>query len=304
MIRLKFFLRSLFAIFQKKYCPYCGGTDLTFNQRKYIVTSLLKCNNCELLHRHPKDPAGFTKKFYQTEYKIDVEMMTDLPSASELEVFRKNIFKDLRDYFPLIKPLYHQTDGIKVLDYGCSWGYNVYKFKNDGLDAVGYELSVPRAKFGEENLGVKIYSDEGKIRLDNDVVFSSHVIEHLNFVQDFFALSKRILKEDGIFMAVCPNGSREYQDRDPARFKGTWGVMHPLYLDIDFATHVFKNNPYLILTADWPFDYEKIKNWNGKSQYIGPREGYELLIITKPNININSLSENGKSVLDEHMQVQ
>jgi hypothetical protein len=288
MQKLNYLLRSVRNILQDKHCPYCGGKDLELVERKYVVTSLLRCAHCGLLHRHPRDSKQFLDQFYQTDYKVEVQMMTDLPADAELVKLKSTNFSGLRDYLPLIiaaakKP----ASQIKLIDYGCSWGYNVFKLKQERVDAEGFELSVPRARFGEEKLAVRIASREEDIRGGNDLLFSSHVIEHLPAIQDFVALSRQKLLNDGVFMAFCPNGSREFQARQPELFNVTWGSLHPNYLDVEFARHVFRKNPYLIMTSDWPYHIETIENWDGETQHVdADRSGYELLIIAKPNIEI------------------
>jgi SAM-dependent methyltransferase len=282
--RLKYLFRSVSNITQKKECPNCKSTNLVSIDSKNFVTSLLKCKECELNHRHPKDSAKWLEKYYQQEYKIDTHMMTDLPSDSEIEELKKNNFKDLRSYDAYLN-LLSASSPIKILDYGTSWGYNVFKLKNSNYDAVGFELSKPRANFGEEKLGVKIFSDLETVPNDLDIILSSHVIEHLIDLPSFFDFSRKNLKEDGVFMAFCPNGNKEYRDREEETWHGSWGDIHVNLLDLEFAKRAFKNNPYLILSGDWGFDVEEIKNWDGKSQVIGEKkDGKELLIIFKPNI--------------------
>jgi len=66
-----------------------------------------------------------------------------------------------------------------------------------------------------------------------------------------------------------------------------WGDLHPNFLTVEFAQFVFKDNPYFILTGDWEFDATQISNWDGVSQITSNYQaGKELLIISKPNINI------------------
>lgn len=176
---------------------------------------------------------------------------------------------------------------MDVIDYGCSWGYNLYQLEQSGFNPSGYELSVPRAKFGEEKLGVKIFTNENDLPVNQDLFLSSHVIEHLSKLTAFIKLSQDKLNKEGIFMAFCPNGNNEYRQRESETWHGSWGDIHVNLIDQEFAKEVFKNNPYLILTGDWEFDPKEISNWDGKSQTIGSKmDGKELLIIAKPNIKI------------------
>lgn len=282
-----YLFRSIMNIGQEKKCPFCGGTDLVKTDSKYLFTSLQRCRNCKLEHRHPKDDKEWLRRFYQTEYAIDTHMMTKLPSDAEIVKLKENNFSSLRSYQNYLDALFKEDSGIKVVDYGCSWGYNVYKLAKSGNQVVGFEISVPRAEFGKEKLGVAIYSDTEFLPVENDLVLSSHVIEHLDNINDFISVSCRLLKKDGIFMAFCPNGSDPYKKREPDIWHVSWGAVHPNSLTVEFAQYAFRNNPYLILTGDWIFDADKLAEWDGLSQITSPyQEGKELLIISKPNIKI------------------
>ena len=95
-------------------------------------------------------------------------MMTDLPSDKEINKLKKDGFNSERDYSKYINKLF-DSKFIKIVDYGCSWGYNVFKLKKSGYSAVGFEISKPRAKFGEQKLGIKIYSDQKNIPSEQDL---------------------------------------------------------------------------------------------------------------------------------------
>jgi SAM-dependent methyltransferase len=215
-------------------------------------------------------------------------MMTQLPSDEEIEKLKLNNFSNLRSTKKYIDALFNNKDGLKIIDYGSSWGYDVFRYAMAGHQAVGYELSKPRANFGMAKLGVKIYSDLNLLPVENDLIISSHVIEHLSRIQDFISLSKKLLKKDGIFIAFCPNGNAEYKKREHAIWHVNWGAVHPNSLSTEFAQYAFRENPYLILTGDWAYDENELKAWDGKSQKTGSyKEGKELLIISKPNLKIN-----------------
>jgi 2-polyprenyl-3-methyl-5-hydroxy-6-metoxy-1,4-benzoquinol methylase len=284
--KINYLFRSAINIGQEKRCPFCKSQDLVKIDSKYFVTALLSCNNCKLSHRHPKDEEKWMQKFYQKVYNVDNQLMTTLPSDDEIVKLKEENFPALRSYATYIDALV-KKDKVQIIDYGCSWGYNVYKLIHAGYKTFGYELSIPRAQFGAAKLDVPIFYDIAELPLDNDVILSSHVIEHLGNISSFIDLSKKLLKEDGIFMAFCPNGDQAYANRDRAVWHINWGNVHPNYLTVAFAQYVFKKNPYLILTGDWEFNAAEIKNWDGLSQVTGTLlAGKELLIIAKPNIPI------------------
>jgi len=283
--KIKYLLRSILNTQQPKKCPFCGSSDLKPIDKKYIFTVLLKCNHCALNHRHPKDDQKRIAEFYQLEYSIDTHMMTKLPSDMEIQTLKQENFPSLRSYDDYIEAIIGRK--AKIVDYGCSWGYNVFKLQRSGYDAVGYEISRPRAALGKKKLGVSIYSDTDQLPFENDLVLSSHVIEHLSNIDEFIHLSRKLLHQEGFFMTFCPNGSTPYKDREPDIWHVNWGDLHPNFLTVEFAQFVFKDNPYFILTGDWEFDATQISNWDGVSQITSDyHAGKELLIISKPNTNI------------------
>jgi 2-polyprenyl-3-methyl-5-hydroxy-6-metoxy-1,4-benzoquinol methylase len=284
--KVKYLVRSLLNIFQKQQCPYCNGTNLEALDRKFLITKLVKCKQCSLNHRHPKDSSKYLNKFYQKEYQIDVGMMTDLPSDKEILSLKEEGFKSERDLSKYTSLLF-ETKTLNIVDYGCSWGYNVFKLQSSGHNAIGFEISKPRAQFGEKNLGVKIYSELNEVPSTQDLFLSSHVIEHLIDLTQFFKYSQEKLTPNGIFMAFCPNGNAEYRQRDPNTWTGSWGDLHVNLIDIAFVKNAFKNNPYLILSGDWDYDLKVLREWDGVSQKVGNiKDGKELLVIAKPNVNL------------------
>ncbi len=290
--KLDYLLRSLRNFKQPRKCPNCGSQSNSIIDQKYFVTKLLKCDACKLSFRFPTDTETFLNNFYQSEYKAnyseETRLITDLPSDKELELLMKANFSSKRNHAPYLYSLLKRYSA-SVLDYGCSWGYSVYHLKQAGFDAEGFEVSRPRAEFGKK-IGVTIHYLKDSVGKDLDVVMSHHAIEHLPNISDFVKFSTARLKKDGIFMALCPNGSDEYRKREPEIFHVNWGFLHPNYLDISFATQLFQNNPYLILTGDWNYNMDVLAAWDGKSQRIGEKkDGKELLIITKPNLTIGSL---------------
>jgi len=286
MKKIKYLLRSFINYFDSKSCSYCGSNEFVIVIKKYFFTSLVECKKCYLRYRIPKDKLSYLKEFYQTEYKVANQLMTTFPSTEELAMLKKTNFKGFRDYYMEIIQQLTKNKPLKILDYGCSWGYFVYKMKSIGLDAVGFELSKIRSKYGEDNLDIKIYTEDAEIRNENDIFFSSHVIEHIYDLKEHFNLIKEKLTAQGLLVAFCPNGSEEFNKRNPILYNQTWGNLHPNYISIPFLQSVFAESPYAIFTGDDNFDLEKISKWDGVSQYVdGYKEGYELLIISKPNLS-------------------
>lgn len=269
-------------------CPSCGSTHATQIDRKYMVTRLFECDQCKLYFRHPSDSAEVNKKFYQKEYMEGDGITTYMPSQAELEELKKMDFttdsnKNAVRLQKLFACLFSDLKGVKILDYGASWGYVSYQFRVFGMDVESYEISVPRASFGNQSLGLRIHTNERDLRNGNDIFFSSHVIEHVPSPGRMLDLGKKLVNKDGYLITICPNGSPEYRQKDPEGFHAAWGKVHPNYLNAAFFQTKFKNSPYFITTS--PFNFDKIANWDKRSQVVDSQlENEEILVIAKPNV--------------------
>lgn len=283
MGKLNYLLKSISEFSTEKSCPYCKGNVTNIVDRKYFFTTLRECSECKLNFRHPKDSISFNKKFYQKEYKQEDSITTDLPSEEQLKIWLQDNFKtsqkDFSKTIDVIKSL-TQNKKIRVLDFGANWGYTSYQFRQAGFDVVSYEISESRAKFGK-NLGVDILTDMNQIEGKFDVVFSSHVIEHLPDINNFVENSKKWLTQDGIFACYSPNGSNDFKIIKPAEHHKSWGEVHPNLLSDTFYKTIFKDMPYVIGSST--SDLQQVKNWNGKVQTVLDLSGGELFIHAKLN---------------------
>jgi 2-polyprenyl-3-methyl-5-hydroxy-6-metoxy-1,4-benzoquinol methylase len=282
--KFNYILDSTIRFFDESICPHCKSTKFKKRDSKFFVTRLHECSECKLLYRFPIDTISSNKSFYQSEYVEDDLLTTKLPSSVELEKFKANKFregdKNADRYIELFKELFPEVEsGIKIIDYGCSWGYISYQIKEQGFDVQSFEISVPRKDYGIEKLGLDITDDQEKLRVDNHIFFSSHVIEHLPDIFSFIELAQKLLRSGGYFIAVCPNGSNEYRDADPHGFHSCWGKVHPNYLNAEFYKEKFKNFPYFI--GSTPFDLKGVNKIKQGNQIIGDLSRGELYIVVR-----------------------
>ncbi len=264
-------------------CPSCGYSDSTVIDRKYMVTSLRRCKRCQLLFRAPTTTSKENASFYQKAYTQG--FTTDLPSDDQLKTYLSKAFlgteRDYSTYIDIVRKA-NGKNGNKVFDFGCSWGYGSWQFRQNGFEVESFEISVPRAEFAKNRLGVKVHTSLTEVPGLFDVVFSSHVLEHVPSVQESIAFGLSILKPGGLFVAVTPNGSADFRKKLPDAWHKLWGLVHPNFLDGDFYQSFFADPPCFL--ASNPYPMQEIENWG-----IGQHErhiadqlsGEELLIIVK-----------------------
>lgn len=282
--KFEYFIDSVMRYSEARKCPSCGSKNVKQIDRKHVVTRLFECKNCYLYFRHPVESTKSNFSFYQKEYAEDDDITTNLPSDSELEKLRSKNFETesnrsadrLLGLFSSILP---SVKGAKIVDYGTSWGYLSFQFKRAGMDVQSFELSVPRANFGNKKLDLNIKTSANELKGGNDIFFSSHVIEHVPKVSDMIETGKNLLKDGGYLITICPNGSPEFRKKNKRYFHLAWGKVHPNLLNAKFFENAFKDYPYYIASS--PFDLEAIKNWDQKSQVIGNLDEGEIVAIAK-----------------------
>lgn len=189
-------------------CPYCHYTQSDILGQKYLLVQLRKCKNCGLMFRFPKEDPSDSISYYQEQYQEG--LTTDCPDEKALEkLFLNNFRGSAKDLSRKIDLVNQVVSSGNVLDFGCSWGYGVWQFQKAGYNAAGFEISVPRSSYGREKLGVNIIDSLHDLNSlpDNsfDIVFSSHVLEHLPDINNTFKLFYRLLKSNGILALFMPD---------------------------------------------------------------------------------------------------
>lgn len=279
--RFHYFFQSLQrALLGKGFaCPSCGGERSNVLSRKYAVTTLRRCTSCSLLFRAPTTPLAESTNFYQADYESG--FTTDIPDDKTLSIYLASNFvgtpKDFRRYISILKSLGCE-EGDRLLDFGCSWGYGSWQFKNSGFDVIAYDVSRQRVEFAQQHLAISATSDIETLGGPIDIFFSAHVLEHLPSVGNTLSLASRLLREGGLFVSVTPNGSVEYRRKNPRRWNRSWGLKHPNLLDEEFYSKAFGNKPFL-LTSDFG-DADLLRSWSRiKTQKIIGLDGWEILSV-------------------------
>lgn len=254
---------------QPRLCPACKHSDHTTVDKKYFH-SLLECRNCGLRYRYPSETNEKAKEFYQHEYSEE-GLTTDLPSDEYLAKLLKTGFrKSEKDFSHVISIMSALgiSPGMRVLDFGANWGYATYQFREHGFDAVAFEVSAPRAAFGER-IGVTVQTELINIGGEFAAVYSSHVLEHIPNPMEALQQQLDLVKPGGVVLGHTPNGSYHRQNDSPTSYRANWGMVHPVLLTEKFISTVADGRPYFVTSND---NLEKIESWNGK-QIISEMDG-------------------------------
>ena len=137
------------------------------------------------------------------------------------------------------------VNGSKFLDVGCGSGYSMRKASNE-LNCICSGIDPDPGAFGvgrysnQSTIGLNIKKGSAeKIDFKDesfDIVYCSHVLEHVNNENGSLIEMKRVLKKDGVLIIGMPTSSMAWVN---------------FYTDLLFTTHhrifniLFKYVPYI-----------------------------------------------------------
>ncbi|NDC76509.1 MAG: methyltransferase domain-containing protein [Chitinophagia bacterium] len=280
-----YLLDSLLRYGSDQSCPYCGSRSSRPLERKYLVTRLFRCRECDLQYRHPKANAADSLDFYQDDYVQEDGITTELPDATRLRFLVDTGFgeKNVDHYATLFGRMFPDLarGEVRIIDYGCSWGYQGHQFRKHGFQYAGLEVSRRRAAFGREQLGLDIVTSEAELRGGADVFFSSHVIEHLPDPGRMITMGMDLLRPGGYFVAECPNGSEVRRRREPRLTRKAWGMVHPNLISGEFLAGAMADKTFLLTSTPFHDLTAVFDAWGGIGSEVGDLTGSNLLIIAK-----------------------
>ncbi len=250
--------------------------------RKYGVLTLERCGNCRVLFRTPTTSSKESSRYYQAAYRQG--FTTDLPTAQQLAQLKVEKFagsgKDFSAQIAVLKAL-GVSSGARILDFGCSWGYGTWQLREAGFDAVGFELSTRRFEYARDVLSLPVVEDPWDDPDGYDVVFSSHVVEHVPDPVGLLKAAINSLRPGGIWISFCPNGSYDFKKSSPREWHQLWGLDHPIFPDADFFLH--QAGALQSFMATTPCQEKWLSDWSvgTSTERRAPLDGGELLVVIR-----------------------
>lgn len=255
-------------------CPSCGCIFSSLVARKYIVTELRRCDDCDMMFRVPTTSDRENFIYYNKLYEQG--FTTEMPSDTDLEIMKNTGFSGTdRDYSKYLNIL--ENLGVRptarIFDFGCSWGYGSFQLTKQGYDVTSFEISESRRRFAQKKLGVKVIdrfdlaTAGQEMKESFDVFFSSHVLEHVPSPGRVLQVAWDMLKPGGLFVAITPNGSDEYRAVAPASWMQLWGEVHPNFIDGRFWQRQCRHGEHYFL-GTIPVPAAALKNFMSGEQAI------------------------------------
>jgi 2-polyprenyl-3-methyl-5-hydroxy-6-metoxy-1,4-benzoquinol methylase len=234
------------------------------------------------MFRWPKETSDWNVSFYRNRYREG--LVTELPDRREPRAAMELLPDEAARWFaPKLAVLRALVPAGRVLDYGSSWGYCTLQLKATGYDAVGFEISKPRANFGNARLGLNILHDPDALERYAgyfDVILASHVLEHLPSLFGVFDRFRLLLKPTGALLVFVPN----CEGRNARKLGARWGPMccekHPLAFEASFFEGILPQHGFpSVGTFSDPYDPPVIARLLAASRRAsGDLSGDELMV--------------------------
>lgn len=231
-----------------KKCPLCGSSQYIplisrkFNHpdiKDFIDTyyegrvdwrylsnerfEIIKCQKCTFIwQRYILDSVGMYKLY--SEWISSAQSLAKKQYAN-IHLYSKyaNQVQSINSFFPEKRPC-----EIRVLDYGCGWGYWCLMAKAHGYHVSGVEISDERVRFAKNNALDIVYNlstlSEHKFDFINCQSSLEHIPNPLNNLRDLV----EILNFEGIIRISVPNSINIESELKNSRWKAKKDAIHPL----------------------------------------------------------------------------
>jgi SAM-dependent methyltransferase len=186
-------------------CNLCGSinANVVFEAGLAQASRVVKCDQCGLMYASPRAKLPDQEEIaaYDPEFTKNArENSRDRYEKEELQV------RDYEDSRAYLRKVYPQRG--RLLEIGCSMGFLLAKFSDDGWEVEGIEPNRGYCEFVEEYHGIKasptILEEANWPDASVDVVVMLHVIEHvpdpLHTLEEIF----RVLKPGGSLVIETP----------------------------------------------------------------------------------------------------
>lgn len=163
---------------------------------------IVKCAKCSLVFTSPRPILSEMEKYYESEmyFGRDVEVTDQINDSDNREMH----------YGPMYEIILSKKKKGKIFDIGAGTGMLLSKFKEQGWDASGVELTRGAVRYAEKKYGIKLHQGdflEKKIHDKFDVVVLNGALEHLHKPLETLKKARINLKTNGFILISIPNSN-------------------------------------------------------------------------------------------------
>jgi len=196
-------------------CPVCGSNNLTDIAVLKDSLSSAWCRQCTHAFLRKKPTDAWYIRWYTSAWDTVGGKPVAPPAAKNPVQHAKAVLKKLLRYGLSNRSIFDYCSRslvprAAVLDVGCGYGGYLLPFRRAGCLVHGIELS-PHREEAARRLGIKTSGigveqlEPGTFGCKFDLVFSNHVLEHVQDLHAFFCAVRKVLKPGGWLYLAVPN---------------------------------------------------------------------------------------------------
>jgi 2-polyprenyl-3-methyl-5-hydroxy-6-metoxy-1,4-benzoquinol methylase len=254
-------------------CPSCSEERGEIVGRSKLLFLARRCSGCGLVYRIPTQ---FMPGFYETTYHEYSDWYRQLQSG-ELQQHFRNKFRDSRwDYYDKLSLVTAVRTGGELLDFGGGSGILTWQLQELGFRVTLFEINQKMKVISEDLLGLKRWGriEELLAAPDRsfDVIFSHHVLEHVEDLGSVLTTFSRLLKDDGLLAVFVPNGGSRTLNGNVA---GMLDAAHVSSFEADFFQRNLARFGFEGRTFSMPYAFAAS---SPGSEMTRQAEGFELAL--------------------------
>lgn len=213
-----------------------------------------ECPSCGLVQLVPTPTAETLRALYEGDSYFGGEADTGYSEYEDQEqeylaTFREDV-RRIREFVP----------SGRILEVGCGYGYFLRCAVDAGYDAYGIDLSPAAVKWAAVRHPGRVFcgplEEVPEIQDQKyDVIFGSHLIEHLTEPSEFLRQAGRLLRPGGLVVMVTPNIKSLLARVSGSRWVSFKIPEHVSYYDPGTITTLLNRTGYTVRAVDSAYQY-------------------------------------------------
>ncbi|TDO59826.1 methyltransferase family protein [Kribbella sp. VKM Ac-2571] len=214
---------------------------------------IAECLTCGLVQLQPTPTPETLRALYETDSYFGGEGSGYSEYESQEQEYLATFREDVRRIAEF-------APSGKVLEVGCGYGYFLQCALQAGYDAYGIDLSPTAVKWASERLPNRVYcgslEEVPEIQGQQyDVIFGSHLIEHLTEPGAFLERAAGLLRPGGLLVLVTPNIASLLSRASGRRWVSYKIPEHVSYYDPRTITALLDRAGFSVRAVDSAYQY-------------------------------------------------
>lgn len=220
--------------------------DIVFGGRS--EHNFWECSNCGVIYLYPYLTVDEEKHFYNKEFeKFMSNRVGDHRDWTNAKKHVETNQDQVHRRWKFLEP--HLKQGQKLLEIGCSSGFMLNTFRDQGVECYGVEPSGAFLEYLRKNNHI-VYENLNELKINKniefDIIVHFFVFEHISNPFEFLQDTYKMLKKGGVMVAEIPSSTDALTALYciPAFEQFYWSIAHHYYYNPQSIKYLMKRLGY------------------------------------------------------------